>query len=211
MSELTNQQGVNPAPPQTHLGRWEPLTPQQVAERLAQLAIPWWIAGGWALDLFIGRQTRAHDDIEIAAYRADLHELRSHLGGWDFSVAAGGTLAPWRDGAFPETAHIVWARERGNEAWQLEILVEERHGDRWVYRRHPSIGLHARDIGRVTVDGIPYLRPEIQLLYKSKAARPRDETDFITVLPWLDPGQRAFLAAGLWTVSPGHRWLERLR
>jgi hypothetical protein len=26
----------------------------------------WFIAGGWAIDLFIGKQTRPHQDLEIA-------------------------------------------------------------------------------------------------------------------------------------------------
>ncbi|HZP97569.1 MAG TPA: amino acid transporter [Candidatus Limnocylindria bacterium] len=191
--------------------RWEPLSPEQVKDRLAGLAVPWWIAGGWALDLFIGRQTRAHDDIEIAAYRDDLDTLRAHLAGWDLFVAERGSLTPWREGPLHDGAHALWARERGRDVWQLEVLVEERRDGRWAYRRDPKIGLRARDVGRVTPEGIPYLRPEIQLLYKSKDPRPSDESDFITVLPHLDPAQRGFLAAALWTTSPGHRWLERLK
>ncbi len=199
--------GEAPAPEQ----RWEPLTPDQVQGRLAGFERPWWIAGGWALDLFMGRQTRAHDDVEIALYRGDVDALRSHLGGWDFHVTDRGTQRPWRDGSLPDSAHALWSRERGHEAWQLEILIEERRGDRWAYRRTSDIGANARDIGRRTTEGIPYLRPEIVLLYKSKDTRARDETDFITVLPRLDPAQRSFLAAALWTVAPGHRWLERLK
>lgn len=191
--------------------RWEPLTPEQVQGRLAGFERPWWIAGGWALDLFMGRQTRAHDDLEIALYRGDLDALRSHLRGWEFHIADGGALTPWREEALPASAHALRSRERAHEAWQIEILVEERQGDRWVYRRTPDIGANALDIGRRTPEGVPYLRPEIVLLDKSKDTRPRDETDFITVLPRLDPAQRSFLAAGLWTVAPGHRWLERLK
>jgi hypothetical protein len=53
------------------LPTWEPLTPEQVAQLLRGVEIPWWIAGGWALDLFMGRQTRAHNDIEISVFRGD--------------------------------------------------------------------------------------------------------------------------------------------
>lgn len=210
MDEPTNQRGVN-AGADGDLGRWEPLTPEQVKERLAGLPVRWWIAGGWALDLFVGRQTRAHEDIEVAVYRDDLDAVRAHLGGWELAVAAGGALTPWTHGPLPEAAHVLWARERGREAWQLEILAEERRGERWLYRRDPRVGLHAGDIGRLTPEGIPYVRPEIQLLYKSHATRAKDESDLIAVLPHLDPAQRGFLAAALWTTSPRHRWLERLK
>jgi len=192
--------------------RWEPLTPQQVAERLTDLGVPWFIAGGWALDLFAGRQTRAHDDIDVAVFRGDEATLVRSLGDWEVFIAESGTLTRWDPStSLPLAAHELWARERGHESWQLEILVEERDGDRWVYRRNAAVGLNASDLGRRTADGIPFIRPEVQLLYKSKNADAKAESDFLTLLPNLDPGQRGFLAAALWTVSPGHRWLTRLK
>jgi hypothetical protein len=191
--------------------RWEPLAPQQVAELLRGIAVPWWIAGGWALDLFLGRQTRAHHDIEIAVLRGDEERIRAHLVGWEYVIAQQGDLVPWEKGPLAGSAHELWARERGHEAWQLEVLVEERQGTRWTYRRNNDIGALAKDIGRFSNDGIPYIRPDIQLLYKSKGARPSDEADLLTVLPRLDPAHRATLTAWLWTVDPGHRWLERLK
>ncbi len=33
------------------LGRWDPLSPAEVSDRLAKLDCDWWIAGGWAIDL----------------------------------------------------------------------------------------------------------------------------------------------------------------
>ncbi len=192
--------------------KWEPLTPQQVAERMRDLDIPWWIAGGWALDLFAGRQTRAHADIEVSVFRADEAKLRRQLVGWEFFVADAGTLTPLSDQkALPEAAHELWAREKGHDAWQLEILVEERDGDRWVYRRDPRIGAHVRDLGRFSNDGIPYIRPDVQLLYKSKSSRGVDESDLIALLPRLDAYQRATLSAWISAGDPTHRWLARLK
>lgn len=31
----------------------------------------WFIAGGWAIDLFIGTETREHGDIEFSVFRKD--------------------------------------------------------------------------------------------------------------------------------------------
>jgi hypothetical protein len=41
---------------------------------------PWAIAGGWAIDLFIGSITREHDDIEIVIFREDQYSIQSYLG-----------------------------------------------------------------------------------------------------------------------------------
>lgn len=192
--------------------RWEPLSIEQVRELLRPVAVPWWFAGGWALDLFVGRPTRAHNDIDVAVYRDDLDALRRHLTGWEMFIAEGGTLTPLRaDEALRTSSHELWTRERGRDAWQLEILIEERRGGRWAYRRDARVGAHWKDIGRVTADGLSYIRPDIQLLYKSKEPRPQDESDFITVLPHLDVAQRGFLAGALWLIDPEHRWLQRLQ
>ena len=190
--------------------KWEPLTPQQVAELLRGVDAPWWIAGGWALDLFLGRQLRAHNDIDIAIFRSDAENLRRHLSGWEMFVAEAGTFTRWETGVLPAAAHELWCRERGRETWQLEVLIEERKDGRWSYRRNDRIGANEKDIGRFTNDGVPYIRPDIQLLYKSKGARAVDESDLLAVLPRLDVAQRATLSAWISAGDPTHRWVARL-
>lgn len=44
--------------------------------------------------------------------------------------------------------------------------------------------------GRRTADGIPYVVPEIQLLFKSKGRLSKDEADFDAILPLMDRGAR---------------------
>ncbi len=212
MVDPEGQRSVNAVAAPAEAARWEPLAPRQLVELLADLGAPWWIAGGWALDLFLGRQTRAHDDIEIAIFRGDERALAARLPGWELFIAENATLTRWApETPLPHGAHELWARERGSDAWRLEILVEERAGARWAYRRNAAIGLNAADLGRRDAEGIPYVRPDVQLLYKSREPRAVDETDFLTVLPHLDAAQRGFLAAALWTVAPGHRWIARLK
>lgn len=41
---------------------------------------PWFICGGWALDLFLDKETRDHEDIEIGIFREDQEALRKYLG-----------------------------------------------------------------------------------------------------------------------------------
>ncbi|GGJ71444.1 hypothetical protein GCM10010121_097590 [Streptomyces brasiliensis] len=61
-----------------------------------------------------------------------------------------------------------------------------------------------------TADGIPYLVPELVLLFKAKATRPKDQADFEGVLPLLDPPRRNHLRGWLELIHPGHPWLAEL-
>ena len=40
---------------------------------------PWFVAGGWAVDLFLGRETRAHEDIEVSIFRRDQEHIHHRL------------------------------------------------------------------------------------------------------------------------------------
>jgi len=61
---------------------------------------PWYFAGGWALDLYLGKKTRPHEDIEIVVFRRDQFALREYLDGWSFQKAIPGEkrLEPWSEG-----------------------------------------------------------------------------------------------------------------
>ncbi len=75
------------------LGEWDPLTVPETAALLGDCGAPWWIAGGWAIDLQLGYDSRAHADIDVLMLRCDQHTLREHLAGWDVYAAdpPGGT------------------------------------------------------------------------------------------------------------------------
>lgn len=60
---------------------WQPWQPHEVAELFSALTVPWWIAGGWAIDLYIGTQTREHDDIDVQILRRDQQAVRAILHG----------------------------------------------------------------------------------------------------------------------------------
>jgi hypothetical protein len=58
--------------------------------------------------------------------------------------------------------------------------------------------------------GIPYLRPELVLLFKAKHARPKDQRDFDETIPHMTPAQRQTLGELLARARPGHHWLASL-
>jgi len=90
------------------------------------------------------------------------------------------------------------------------MVINTDHGQ-WISRRTAQIRGSLSTLGSVTSDGIPYLAPEIQLLYKAKGLRPKDEADFARTLPALSGKSRQWLRESLALVHPGHAWLTELR
>lgn len=178
----------------TPWGTWEPASPQQVATELQGLAVPWWIAGGWAIELAVGRPLRLHSDTDVLVLRRDQLAVQDHLAGrWDLLAAdPPGTLRPWRRGELlPATAHDIWCREDLRAPWRFQLMIDESDGGQWVSRRHAGVRRPLTDLGCTTAEGIPFLAPEIQLFYKSRARRRRDGLDLESVLPSLDADARA--------------------
>jgi len=87
-------------------------------------------------------------------------------------------------------------------------MLMEAEGDRWVYRRSPTIGGSIADMGLTTDAGIPYLAPEIQLLYKSGTGQQKDLDDLTSVLPVLPRQGAEWLLCCLQEQYPtGHPWI----
>ena len=45
---------------------WDAGGPEDITQLLSGVRTPWYVASGWALDLYRGAQTREHEDLEIA-------------------------------------------------------------------------------------------------------------------------------------------------
>jgi hypothetical protein len=57
----------------------------------------------------------------------------------------------------------------------------------------------------------PCLAPDVQLYYKAKDVRPKDDLDLKMALPILTPRQRAWLAESVYrSYGADHPWLARL-
>jgi hypothetical protein len=185
---------------------WEPLAVVEVAELFRDYPGRWWIAGGQALELFVGHAIRTHGDIDVLVLRSEQAPLQEHLQAWDLRVAHDGKLAPWRrHERLDLPRHSVWARRPSDRAWRFQILFGEDTAGAWHFRRDPAISLPLDELGAVTTDGIPYLRPEVVLLFKAKEPRAEDELDFTATLPKLDSRARERLRAWL----PGEPHLIR--
>ncbi len=188
--------------------------PLAVAALLASFSRPWFIAGGWAMDLFMNRVTRDHEDLEIAIFREDQLHLRSHLSGWRFERVVpgrGGVAGPWAEDEWLDPPiHEIHARRGRSHPKILEILLNETAGNLWRYRRDQRVARKISEIGLVSRTGIPFLRPEIVLLYKAKNPRGRDQDDFRQASRLLGDDSRAWLRSALEVCHPGHPWLPQL-
>ena len=196
------------------LTMWDPWAPEEVAGRLEDVDVPWYVAAGWAIDLFLGSVRREHEDIEIAVPRSRRDEVLAALEGFEFFAAgaprSGFVTALAAADASEADSHQTWVREPGSGLWRLDIFSEPSEGETWICRRDSQIRMpYARLIER-TEEGIPYARPEVVLLFKAKAARSKDEDDFAAVLKRLDAERRRWLARALEVVHPGHSWLAQL-
>ncbi len=58
--------------------------------------------------------------------------------------------------------------------------------------------------------GVPFLASEIQLAFKGKHQRPKDEHDFMCALPHLSAVQRTWIATALQACYGDHPWINRL-
>jgi hypothetical protein len=178
---------------------------------LAGVDAPWWIAGGWALEMFRGTGTRAHTDLDVGVLRRDISTVLERLSGWEIFEAKGGQLTRLASRALPRTdVYALWGRPTADDPWSIELMLDEADGDMWVYRRDPRIRRSFATTIRQGVDGICYLAPEVQLLYKSRATREQDDADFAQTWPLLSDDARGWLYRALELVAPRHQWVQSL-
>jgi Aminoglycoside-2''-adenylyltransferase len=160
------------------LDAWQPWRPEQAAEQLAGVSVPWYVVGGWAIDLWLGHETRPHGDLEIAILRADFPTIRARLSGFVLHTVGDGEVrllpAP---AAPPADKHQNWVLDPVANAWRMDIMLEPGDAATWRFRRDATI--HApRPRMTGSRAGVPFLKPAATLLYKAKAMRPKDEADF---------------------------------
>jgi hypothetical protein len=53
------------------LWKWEDFDPSRLSSLMRSFHAPWWVAGGKALELWMGRQPCAHQVVDVAFLRDD--------------------------------------------------------------------------------------------------------------------------------------------
>lgn len=185
---------------------------EKVVARMSAFPAPWCVAGGWAIDLFLGRMTRVHEDVDIAVFREDqraIHECWPH---WHKQKVIAGVFREWSAEEWLSLpVHEVHIQSSDEPPQVMEFLLNERDEEQWIFRRNPAVTLPIDRLIRAGKGDIPILAPAVVLLYKAKNPRPKDEADFQAVASHLAAAEREWLAASLSIVHPGHHWLSALR
>jgi hypothetical protein len=176
---------------------------------MASFRADWCLCGGWAVDAWLGHQTREHKDVDIAVFEDELEALRLHFAAATLvahDTVEQESMEPW-DGrrlSLPAHVHIHVG------AVELDAQVNERWAGRWLLNREPTVAIETGRAGAATAWGLRAVVPEVLLYYKAAESRREDETDFGALLPRLAPEQVAWLRGAIACTRPGHSWLERL-
>lgn len=190
----------------------------RIGELMSTFGRPWCLCGGWAVDAWLGWQTREHDDVDVAIFCGDEGAMFDHLAGWE--LIAHGTLDAdhgehWDGRPLTFMAHV---HARSRNGFILEVLLNERSRRDWILSRDPRITLPLDRCLRQSAWGMPTAAPAALLFYKATAYfgvegitdRSRDEIDFFALLPRVTSDQRGWLREAISLVQPGHPWLARL-
>lgn len=169
----------------------------------------WFVAGGWALDLYLGKQTRYHSDIDLGIFRSEQLALQQFLSGWSFTKSVNGEVSEWRSGErLSLPIHEIHANSSSGGA--VEFLIAEGSDSHWIYRRDPTIIMPISSAVLALKTGMRVLAPEIVLLFKSKNPREHDQADFESVRSHLSKRQAQWLLGAINRADKDHSWTAKL-
>lgn len=208
----------------------------ETARLLADAPFSWAVCGGFALDLFLGRETRTHGDIDLCAREADRDSIVPFMQGQGWQVYEFRGMGKMRllDAApfsepgrnllcvlpgcslvefFPSDEEgLLWHKFHHSgirELNYLEFLFTPCTDEGFIFSANPPILLPMDKAFLKSPEGIPFLAPELALLYKaSRPQEPNAAEDFRAVFPALGEEQRRWFASCLRKLYPEeHPWL----
>jgi len=173
-----------------------PETVARVAETMRDYPGRWVLSGGWAVDAWLGEETRDHGDIDVSVFAQDAQKLYEHLPGWQLvghdATVPNDTNELWDGRPLVLPAHLharnprpedgmpepgVLTKEQG---FGVEFVFNELTDDgEWMLYFIPNDaqGFTPTPVLSVPLDlcvqespwGVPTLAPELLLFYKATA------------------------------------------
>ena len=171
-----------------------------VRQLMAPYTGTWALCGGWAVDAWLGRVTREHEDIDVAVFRDEQELIHRELGP-TWQLVAHETKEAAHDVPWDGHPLARWSHVHAGEAVEpeRELHVSERGEGVWLLG-HWSLGDRTAALpqGRFALEtgwGVPLMAPEAIAFYKSIGERRRrDELDLVNLMEsTLTDDQRAWL------------------
>lgn len=210
----------------------------QAFQLLHPLGLDYAICGGHAIDLFLESETRPHYDLDISAYWPDRNRiiLFMHELGWTVYEACGGGMVHRITDITAQklVKRNIFCVKDGNTHFHvtdcgdnmykceiqhiaqaaldyIEFLFNTRIDNSFVYARNEQVS-RAMERAVLYNGSIPYLAPELVLLYKSTdIGREGYQQDFDLALAKMSTESRAWLREALHACYPtGHQWEVKL-
>lgn len=193
--------------------------------------------GGFAIEVFLNREIRKHGDIDISAYWQDrdkiIHYMQSlgfhvyemcgggiahHITDVKFQIKAKRNIFCFKDGCSlvklsplgeTDMYHLDFDHIGQLKLDFIEFLFNNRNVDSFLYARNENISLPITQ-AILNRNGIPYLAPELVLLYKSTdTERDGYRLDYESAIAEMTSEQKDWLQTALKVMNPsGHKWLE---
>ena len=196
--------------------------------------IKWAVCGGFALDLFLGREIRNHSDIDICVFEKDRDVILKYMlqNNWNlYEFRGNGKVRPLNITSSSEVGRNLmcikgecdivkfYPCEDANLLWYeffhtgikelnyLEFLFNIANEEYFIFNKEQGI---QRELSKAILfnDNIPFLAPEIVLLYKSSRSENREyHYDFEQTYPYMNDEQKEWFNQNLNVLHPdGHIW-----
>lgn len=187
---------------------WEPWRPDETAAALGSLPVPWAVAGGWAIDLNLGAETRPHDDIEVVVSRDSMGIVAACLGELEWFEVGDGCA--WPLGEAPQDVRQTWGRTAPVTVGD-SMYSASRGRDKTGF----SGGIRGfDDHSGKQLSSIPMrfrISPRSSSCSSRRSRERKDEADLALPLPTLTPDRIEWLRTALEIVHPRHEWTAKLK
>lgn len=208
---------------------------EQANELLTGGCFEYAFCGGCAVDLFLGYESRKHSDIDILAFWAERDLIilyMQSIGFITYEMLGGGKAHHITDiqqqrkekrnifcfkkdcellnlsGTDEKDIYEISFKQVGQTKLNfIEFLFNDKEEDVFLYARNHDVKRNLRD-AILHHQGIPYLAPEICLLYKSTdIEREGYQQDYEKAISVMDKDQTNWFDNAMQVLYPnGHRW-----
>lgn len=194
----------------------------------------WAVCGGFALDLFLEKDTRTHGDIDIFVFEKDREKIFHYMlqNNWHvYEFRGNGKVRPLNVALSSEMGRNLMCTngecdivkfypcEKEGLLWYeffhtgikefnyLEFLFNTTNEGYFIFDKSQEI---KRELSKAILfkNGIPYLAPEIVLLYKSSRSENEEyHFDFEKTYLYMNEEQKSWFSKSLDVLYPnGHMW-----